>query len=135
MSELITTYKEHKEKPKEYIKGLGRASAYAGLDYIFNLLKNDEIYSEELEDGIIGIEAYVNEREKEIERLKEDIRVFKFTIKTQQEQIQELIAREDKAIEYIKEKTTDEETGEDLGYSDLIDYEYLINILQGVDKE
>ena len=68
----IATYKEHKEKPYEQVQGLGRALAYGGLDYIFNLLKNDEVYSEELEDSIIGIEAYVNEREKEIERLNKE---------------------------------------------------------------
>ena len=38
------------------------------------------------------------------------------------------------AITYIKEKTTDEETGKDLGYSDAIDYEELLNILKGDNK-
>lgn len=77
----ITTYKEHKEKPYEQVQGLGRALAYGGLDYIFNLLKNDEIYSEELEDGIIGIEAYVNEREEEIERLNNFIKEVRKILK------------------------------------------------------
>lgn len=72
----IRTYKEHKQKPNEPVQGLGRSLAYSGLNYIFSILKNDEIYSEELEDGIIGIEAYVNEREKEIERLNNIINEF-----------------------------------------------------------
>ena len=38
------------------------------------------------------------------------------------------------AIEYIKEKTTDDE-GNDLGYSDNIDYEILLNILNGDSDE
>jgi len=43
-------------------------------------------------------------------------------------------SRIDKAIEYIKEKTTNEYTGEELGYSDNIDYEHLLNILTGGDE-
>jgi hypothetical protein len=39
-----------------------------------------------------------------------------------------------KAIEYINNKTTDEITGEDLGYSDNIEYEYLLDILKGDNK-
>lgn len=39
----------------------------------------------------------------------------------------------DRAIEYIIEKTTDGNTGEDLGYSDLIEYEYLLDILMEVE--
>lgn len=39
----------------------------------------------------------------------------------------------DRAIEYIIEKTTDGNTGEDLGYSDLIEYEYLLDILKEVE--
>ena len=65
---------------------------------------------------------------EEIERLKEDIRVFKFTIKTQQEQIQELIAREDKAIEYI-EKNTDNTNFLEVPSKELLE------ILDKVDKE
>lgn len=38
--------------------------------------------------------------------------------------------RIDKAIEYIEEKTTDD-NGNELGYSDLIDYEELLHILRG----
>ena len=65
---------------------------------------------------------------KEIERLTEDIRIFKFTIKTQQEQIQELITKEDKAIEYLK--LFDDN-------STLIDHSIIkgaLNILQGSDS-
>lgn len=65
---------------------------------------------------------------KEIKRLKEDIRVFKFTIKTQQEQIKELIAREDKAIEYINKHTNN---GMFELRSDTNEIEELLNILQG----
>lgn len=42
--------------------------------------------------------------------------------------------RIDKAIEYIKERTTDEDTGEYLEYSDMIDDEILLNILRGKEK-
>ena len=43
----------------------------------------------------------------------------------------ELQNRIDKAIEYIHKQTTDEDTGKNLGYSDNIDDEYLIDILKG----
>ena len=42
----------------------------------------------------------------------------------------DLEKRIDKAVEYIKEKTIDD-NGNELGYSDLIDYEVLLDILQG----
>lgn len=77
---------------------------------------------------LLGHENNELQQQKEIERLKEDIRVFKFTIKTQQEQIQELIAREDKAIEFIENtRHTTSMTLEEM--CDLED------ILKGVDKE
>ena len=57
---------------------------------------------------------YIKDQEKEIERLKEDIKVFKFTIKTQQEQIQELIAREDKAIELIEDDYFEDGSGRNI---------------------
>ena len=47
----------------------------------------------------------------------------------------ELQQRIEKAVEYIKKQTTDEDTGRDLGYSDNIDYEYLLNILNGRSDE
>ena len=43
--------------------------------------------------------------------------------------------RNEKAIEYIRKQTHDEDTGNYLGYTDLIDDEHLLNILQGSDKE
>ena len=45
--------------------------------------------------------------------------------------IENLQERIDKAIEYIHKQTTDEDTGKNLGYSDNIDDEYLIDILKG----
>lgn len=61
----------------------------------------------------------------------------KTTFKIWKEDIKKLKQLEnnrDKAIEYIKEKTTDDE-GNDLGYSDNIDYEILLNILKGDSDE
>lgn len=81
------------------------------------------------------------EKNKEIERLKEDIRVFKFTIKTQQEQIQELIAREEKTIEYIENNsqiyidTRGEELEEIDEFNNLCKPSKLLDILKGSDKE
>lgn len=95
-------------------------------------------YDKLTKEQLIGIHKdaleYIEEQEKEIERLKEDIRVFKFTIKTQQEQIQELIAREDKAIEYIKEKGSYGKMfcTENMSFEDL---DKLLELLKGVDKE
>lgn len=43
--------------------------------------------------------------------------------------------RIDKAIEYLEEKITDEDTGEELGYSDNINYKELLDILRGEDNE
>lgn len=45
-------------------------------------------------------------------------------------QYHELNQRVEKAIEYIILKTTDEDTGRKLGYSDTIDDEYLLEILE-----
>lgn len=49
-------------------------------------------------------------------------------VKMEKEDLQERI---NKAMEYIKERTTDEDTGKHLGYSDMIDDEILLNILKG----
>jgi hypothetical protein len=51
--------------------------------------------------------------------------------KEQQDIIIKLVERIDKAIKYIYKQTTDEDTGKDLGYSDNIEYEYLLDILKG----
>lgn len=51
--------------------------------------------------------------------------------KEKQDIIINLVKRINKAIEYIKERTTDEDTGEYLGYSDMIDDEILLDILKG----
>ena len=58
-------------------------------------------------------EEYINYNELEdmeylcklLEQRDEDIKTFKFTITTQQQMIDELIGKLDKAIEYIKEHT------------------------------
>lgn len=47
---------------------------------------------------------------------------------------EEKARRINKAIEYIHKQTTDEDTGKNLGYSDNIDDEYLIDILKGRDN-
>ena len=99
------------------------------MNEVNNLLKR----LGELEDApLIWVNKKVYDMADEIQRLKEDIRVFKFTIKTQQEQIQELIAREDKAIEEIKSVQKDLEEAEGY-YYDWLDKS--IQILRGEDNE
>ena len=67
------TYEEHKSGKYEYVKGYGRLGCYQGLDYIENILKDDKYYSEELEDGFIFIQSYINCVEQQCKRQKEVI--------------------------------------------------------------
>ena len=96
-------------------------------DYI-NLIKELQC------DRVEALKQIVN-KNREIERLNEDIRVFEFTIKTQQEQIQELIEREDKAIEYIEDRFfINEETGE-YCLTHTFDNSNLYELMKILDKE
>ena len=89
------------------------------------------------EDKLNALELFAENEylHKEIERLNNDIKVL---LKENSNKEKVIIAQNNiinKAIEYIKQQTTNENTGEELGYSDLIDYEYLLEILKGEDNE
>ena len=63
--ELITTYKEFqdsiKNKEEKLVKGLGRLSAYYGLEFLKKQL--DECYSEEFEDSLVAVISYIDDLE------------------------------------------------------------------------
>ena len=63
---LITTYKEFedsiKNKEERLVKGLGRISAYYGLEFLKKQL--EQCYSEEFEDSLVAIISYINDLEK-----------------------------------------------------------------------
>ena len=67
------TYEEHKSGKYEYVKGYGRLGCYQGLDYIENILKDDKYYSEELEDGFIFIQSYINCVEQQCKKQQDAI--------------------------------------------------------------
>lgn len=67
------TYEEYKSGKYEYVKGYGRFGCYQGLDYIENILKDDKYYSEELEDGFIFIQSYINCVEQQCKKQQEVI--------------------------------------------------------------
>lgn len=62
---LITTYKEFqnsiKNKEEKYVKGLGRLSAYYGLEFLKKQL--EENYSEEFEDSLVAVIGYISDLE------------------------------------------------------------------------
>lgn len=72
------------------------------------------IYRELPPDRYCYIHNFIVDKDKEIERLNNIIK---------------------EAIEYIRKQTHDEDTGNYLGYPDLIDDEHLLNILQGSDED
>lgn len=63
--DLITTYKEFREsienKQEKLVKGLGRLSAYYGLEFLKKQL--DKNYSEEFEDSLIAVIGYIDDLE------------------------------------------------------------------------
>lgn len=63
--ELITTYKEHEKvienKENKKVKGLGRLSAYHGLEFLKKQLNKH--YSEEFEDSLVAVIGYINDLE------------------------------------------------------------------------
>lgn len=63
--ELITTYKEFREsienKQEKLVKGLGRLSAYYGLEFLKKQLA--ENYSEEFEDSLVAVIGYISDLE------------------------------------------------------------------------
>ena len=63
--ELITTYKEFedsiKNKKEKPVKGLGRLSAYQGLEFIKKELGKN--YSEEFEDSLVAVISYIDDLE------------------------------------------------------------------------
>lgn len=83
------TYKEYKSGKYKYTKGFGKLVCYQGLDYIENILKNDKYYSEELEDGFIFIESYINCIEQQCKKQKEVIDNLKKYLKLNIELIKE----------------------------------------------
>ena len=106
------------------------------IDYITNLQQQYE--------GAILVGKELNKenerlKEKSInEVLKNDFDMCVKDLKKANKKIEKLEdykSRCEKAVEYIKKQTTDEDTGRDLGYSDNIDYEYLLNILNGRSDE
>ena len=63
--ESITTYKEFqdsiKNKEEKYVKGLGRISAYYGLEFLKKQLNKN--YSEEFEDSLVAVISYIDDLE------------------------------------------------------------------------
>lgn len=63
--ELITTYKEFqdsiKNKEEKLVKGLGRISAYYGLEFLKKQLNKN--YSEEFEDSLVAVISYIDDLE------------------------------------------------------------------------
>lgn len=63
--DFITTYKQFqvdiKNKNKKQVKGLGRLSAYHGLEFLKKQL--DKNYSEEFEDSLVAIISYIDDLE------------------------------------------------------------------------
>ena len=63
--ESITTYKEFqdsiKNKEEKYVKGLGRSSAYYGLEFLKKQLNKN--YSEEFEDSLVAVIGYIDDLE------------------------------------------------------------------------
>lgn len=63
--ELITTYKEFREsienKQEKLVKGLGRLSAYYGLEFLKKQLEKN--YSEEFEDSLVAVIDYIGDLE------------------------------------------------------------------------
>lgn len=63
--ELITTYKEFREsienKQEKLVKGLGRLSAYYGLEFLKKQLEKN--YSEEFEDSLVAVIGYIDDLE------------------------------------------------------------------------
>ena len=69
-----------------------------------NIVGNDRLSNEEIyiiNDYLGRLEATIKELQQENKQLKEDIETFKLTITIQQQMIDELIGKIDKAIEYI----------------------------------
>lgn len=115
-SDYVETYEEYTSGKYKYVKGFGRLGCYQGLDYIENLLKNDNYYSEELEDNFVFIQSYINFIEQQCKKQKEVI---------------------DKAVEYVKNNLIVSSTLDGKKYYYLNDYGFnykeLLKILQ--DKE
>ena len=86
--------------------------------------------------GLEYIGDYVRHLEEKNMELKENIKTFKFTIKTQQEQIDELIMKLDKVREYINNDENYEEgycDGKLMIYKERLVYE-LLKILGDKDE-
>lgn len=99
------------------------------IDFQLNIAKINKL------DGVINCLIEEQELYDEVINLKnENERLKKELNKHIKEGIEKDI-RIDKAIEYIRKQTHDEDTGNYLGYPDLIDDEHLLNILQGSDKK
>lgn len=63
--ELITTYKEFensiRNKEERLVKGLGRLSAYYGLEFLKKQLNKN--YSQEFEDSLVAVIGYIDDLE------------------------------------------------------------------------
>ena len=87
------------------------------VDYICNYFKNEALKNK------------IEEKDKEIERLKEEIKGYK----QERERVLNIIdKRNHKAIEYIEKQTKELYKNWDI---ENFNFEKLLNILKGVDKE
>lgn len=86
-------------------------------------------------DEIAILRDYITNLQQENDDLKGRLENAVADCNLRLQEFKDYKSRIDKAVEYIKQQTTDEETGKDLGYSDNIDYEYLLNILNGRSDE
>ena len=101
---LITTYEEYKKSNgNDMVKGLGRLMAYQGLDYIEKFLENDEIYSEKLEDSIVGIESYLISKEKQLDQLTNNWNELEEWLKSYIALIENPDTFEEQTLEDLKE--------------------------------
>ena len=113
--------------PEDILDG---SIAQEWVDYIINLQEENK----ELNDNNIFWSNRFKAVERDNRNLKAKLEMYENGVyfSSENDKLQERI---DKAVEYIRKQTHDEDTGNYLGYSDLIDDEHLLNILQGSDKE
>ena len=90
-NDYAETYEEYKTGKFEYVKGLGRASCYGGLDYFQKLLEKDKYYSEAFEDNYVFIESWINHLEKENKSLQSQLKAKEEVIKEAREKLKSYI--------------------------------------------
>lgn len=94
--EIAETYEEYLAGA-EQVAGFGRLGCYQGLQYLEKYIREDENYTEKLEDSFVFIEGHIKRIEKENTILKQalnEIREFsKLNMKIAKDNKQDYIPR------------------------------------------